>query len=90
MTVNFKPLHNRILVKPYKTKTKIGNILLPDTAQKVDAKGEVIIVPDTITNIKPKDAVLFHEFTAISITLDNENYVLINKSDIKGVIPWEK
>jgi chaperonin GroES len=44
-TMKFKPLHDRLLLKPTvaETKTKSG-IIIPDTAQEKPMQGEVIAV----------------------------------------------
>ena len=43
--MNFKPLHDRVLVKRIESDTKTkGGILIPDTAKEKPQEGEIIAI----------------------------------------------
>ena len=67
--MNFKPLHDRVVVKRIDTDEKSsGGIIIPDTAKEKPSEGEVLAVgPGEITedgkskpmNVKKGDKILF-------------------------------
>lgn len=41
---DFEPLNDRVIIEPEEAIKKIGNILIPDTAQKKTLRGKVVAV----------------------------------------------
>lgn len=41
---DFEPLNDRVIIEPEEAVKKIGNILIPDTAQKKTLRGKVVAV----------------------------------------------
>ena len=94
--MKFKPLHDRLLLKPIsaETKTKAG-IIIPDTAQEKPMQGEVIAVGPGARDeqgkvvpldVKPGDRVLFGKWSGTEVKLDGEELLIMKESDIMGVI----
>ncbi len=91
MSVNIKPLADRVIVKPEpaEEKTKSG-IIIPDTAKEKPLKGEVVAVgpgkKDEPTTVKPGQKVLYGKYAGTEITIDGEDYLFMRESDILGIL----
>ncbi len=91
MSVNIKPLADRVIIKPEpaEEKTKSG-IIIPDTAKEKPLKGEVVAVgpgkKDEPTTVKPGQKVLYGKYAGTEITIDGEDYLFMRESDILGIV----
>jgi chaperonin GroES len=96
MTVKFRPLHDRVLVRRVESdeRTK-GGIIIPDTAKEKPMEGEVIAVGSgaraedgTITplDVKAGDRVLFGKWSGTEVKIDGEELLIMKESDIMGII----
>ena len=94
--MKFKPLHDRLVVKPLpaETKTKAG-IIIPDTAQEKPMQGEVIAVGPGARNekgdlvpldVKAGDRILFGKWSGTEVKIDGEELLIMKESDVMGVI----
>jgi len=92
----FKPLGDRLLVKPVKAeeKTKSG-LVLPDTAKEKPQEGEVVAVgPGRFTDegkrmameIKTGDRVLYAKYGGTELKEDGTDYLLLSERDILAKI----
>ena len=91
MSVNVKPLHDRVIVKPAeKAEKTAGGIIIPDTAQEKPQKGEVVAVgngkKDEPLTVKVGDTILFGKFSGTEIEIEEEKYLLLRESDIFAII----
>lgn len=94
--MNFKPLHDRVLVKRVEQEQKTaGGILIPDTAQEKPIQGEIIAVGDGIhldngqvksLSVKVGDKVLFAKWSGTEIKLNGTDYLIMKESDILGIL----
>lgn len=81
MKIKFKPLHDRVLIKPLDkaTHTKSG-LQIPEMAQKNPPGGEVIAVGkgngEPLT-VKVGDMVVYHKFSGEEIAFDKETGGLV-------------
>lgn len=96
MATQFKPLHDRVLVKRIEgeEKTKSG-IIIPDTAKEKPQEGEVLAIGSGTRSengaiqpldVKPGDRVLFGKWSGTEIKLDGEDYIVMKESDIMGIL----
>ena len=94
--MKFKPLHDRLLVKPMtaETKTKAG-IIIPDTAQEKPMQGEVVAVGKgkrledgrlTALDVKVGDKVIYGKWSGTEVKLDGQDLLIMKESDILGVV----
>jgi len=96
MTVNFVPLHDRILVsrveEPEQTKS---GIIIPDTAKEKPQEGEVLAVGKgkikedgkvLPLDVKSGDRVLFGRYAGNEITIDGELYVIMREDEVLGIL----
>ncbi|NQV45675.1 MAG: co-chaperone GroES [Rhodospirillales bacterium] len=94
--MNFKPLHDRVLVRRVESDVKTaGGIIIPDTAQEKPMEGEIISVGSgiraedgtvTALDVKAGDRVLFGKWSGTEIKLDGEDLIIMKESDILGII----
>ena len=91
MSVNVKPLHDRVIVKPAeKAEKTAGGIIIPDTAQEKPQKGEVVAVgngtKDFPMTVKVGDTILFGKYSGTEIEIEEQKYLLLKETDIFAII----
>lgn len=90
MSVNFKPLADRVLVEaaPAEQKTASG-IIIPDTAKEKPLRGTVVAVgpgkKDEPMSVKTGDSVLYGQYSGTEIKIDGTTYLIMRESDIYGI-----
>ena len=94
--MNFRPLHDRVLVRRVTAEEKTaGGIIIPDTAKEKPQEGEVISVgPGTLNDkgelrpldVKAGDRILFGKWSGTEVKLNNEELLIMKESDIMGVL----
>ena len=92
----FKPLHDRVLVRPLEAEEKTaGGVIIPDTGQEKPMEGEVVAVGagarDETGKIQPLDVVagdrvLYGKWSGTEVKIDGEELMIMKESDIMGVI----
>ena len=93
--VNFKPLGDRVLVKPIERETMKGGIIIPDTAKEKPMEGEILAAgPGKMTDkgersamdVKKGDRVLYGKYSGTEVKLDGEEYIIVRQSDILAIV----
>lgn len=82
------PLFARVVVKP-KTKEEVtaSGIVLPDTASKEKPmEGQVVSAGPDCKAVKVGDTVVFKKYSPTEITIDKEEYYILDEEDILGKI----
>lgn len=87
--VSFKPISDRVLVKPAAAEeTTKGGIIIPDTAKEKPQRGTVIAIgtgkKDEPITVKVGDTVLYGKYSGTEITLEGDEYLIMRESDILG------
>ena len=93
--MNFKPLHDRVLVRRVQSDEKTaGGIIIPDTAKEKPQEGKVValgsgaktedgkIIP---MDVKVGDIVLFGKWSGTEVKIDGKEYSIMKESDIMGI-----
>ena len=98
--MNFKPLHDRVLVRRVESDQKTaGGIIIPDTAQEKPMEGEVLEIGsgarDEIGKLVPLDVkkgykILFGIWSGTEVKMNGEDYLIMKESDIMGIITSNK
>ena len=94
--MKFKPLHDRLLLKPItaETRTKSG-IIIPDTAQEKPQQGEVVAVGKgkrmedgrlEPLGVKVGDKVIYGKWSGTEVKLDGVDMVILKEEDLFGVL----
>lgn len=91
MSVNFKPLADRILIEPTAAETTTASgIIIPDTAKEKPQEGTVIAAGpgkvDEPTTVKVGDKVLYGKYAGSELKLDGKDYLIVKESDLLGII----
>ncbi|MBB4366838.1 chaperonin GroES [Bradyrhizobium sp. CIR18] len=94
--MNFRPLHDRVVVKRIDADEKTaGGIIIPDTAKEKPSQGEVIaigpggrdetgkLIP---IDIEVGDRVLFGKWSGTEVKINSEELLIMKESDIMGVL----
>ena len=94
--MNFRPLHDRVLVKRVDAEEKtVGGIIIPDTAKEKPMEGEVVAIGSGARNesgtvvaldVKKGDRILFGKWSGTEIRVDGQDYLVMKESDIMGII----
>ncbi|MCA3749037.1 MAG: co-chaperone GroES [Rubrobacter sp.] len=86
--MKFKPLGERALVKLVEREEKTpSGIVLPDTAKEKPQTAEVIAVGDAEDiKVKEGDIVVFAKYSGTEISLNGEDYMILDADDILGVV----
>jgi chaperonin GroES len=94
--MGYKPLGDRLLVKPKPSeeKTKSG-IVLPDSAKEKPQEGEVIATGPGIKDEKGKvtpmevkkgDVVLYSKYSGTEVKIDGDEHLIIKESDVLAIV----
>jgi chaperonin GroES len=94
--MKFRPLHDRVLVKPTEQETKTaGGIIIPDTAKEKPMQGQVLAVGSgarsedgkvTPLDVKVGDKVLYGKWSGTEIKIEGDTLLVMRESDLMGVI----
>ena len=96
MSVNIKPLEDRIVVKPLDAEqTTASGLVIPDTAKEKPQEGEVIAIgPGRIDDngnrvpldVSVDDVVIFSKYGGTEVKYDGQELLLLNARDILAVV----
>jgi chaperonin GroES len=94
--MNFKPLHDRVVVKRIESDTKTaGGLIIPDSAKEKPQEGEVIAVGEGARkdsgelipmSVKAGDRILFGKWSGTEVKIDGQDLLIMKESDILGVV----
>ncbi len=94
--MDIRPLHDRVLVKRLEEEeTKIGGIIVPDTAKETPQQGEVMGVGNgklldsgerVPVDVKVGDRILFGKYSGSDIKIEGQEYLIVREDEILGVI----
>lgn len=93
--MNFKPLHDRVAIKPLAQENKTsGGIIIPDSAQEKPMQGEVVAVGSGSRNsqgniipleVKVGDVVVYGKWAGTEVRVGNDDIIIMKESDIMGI-----
>ena len=94
--MNFRPLHDRVLVRRVEAEEKTaGGIIIPDTAKEKPQEGEVIAASTgsraddgkvTPLDVKAGDRILFGKWSGTEVRVNGEDLLIMKESDILGIV----
>ena len=94
--MRLRPLQDRVLIRRAEPEARsAGGIFIPDAVQEKPAEGEILAVGPGSRgkdgalkpmSVKAGDHVLFTKWSGTAVKLDNEELMLINETDIIGVL----
>lgn len=82
-----KILAGKVLVKPTPAETKTASgIIIVDSAKEKPLNGTVVLVgaakKDEPVEVKVGDVVLYGKYAGTELSIDGEDYLLINQNDV--------
>src|SRR5690349_6618237 len=98
MTINIRPIGDRILVEPVEEKelkARKGGIIIPDTAKEKPMESMVVAVGTGKTGddgkkifleVKKGDRVLVSKYGGTEIKLDGKEYRIFNGDEVLAII----
>lgn len=96
MSMNLKPLGNRVVVEPIEQEeVTSGGIVLPETAKEKPQKGKVLSVGPgerdedgkrIPLDVAPGDTVLFAKYAGTEIKVDGKKLLILKESDILAIV----
>ena len=91
MSVNVKPLSDRVLVEPAPAEEKTaGGIIIPDTAQEKPQRGTVVAVGngkvDEPMTVKVGDTVLYGKYAGTELNVEGKDYLIMRESDVFAIL----
>ena len=88
--MKLNPLDDRIVIKQSDAEEKTsGGIILPDTAKEKPRMGKVVAVgtdEDLQEKIKEGDKILFAKYGGEDITVDGNEYKIVQRADILAIL----
>ena len=97
MSVNFKPLADRVLVEPVQAETKTASgIIIPDTAKKDKPEQGIVVAVGTgkwnedgdkrmAMDVAVGDKVVFAKYGYDEVKVDGKEYYIVAESSIFGI-----
>ena len=91
MSVNIKPLADRVLVEPAPVETTTASgLILPDSAKEKPLTGTVVAAgngtKDNPITVKIGDKVLYGKFAGTEFEFEGKDYLFMRESDIVAII----
>lgn len=91
MSVNIKPLADRVLIEPAQAEEKTASgIIIPDTAKEKPQRGKVVAVgpgkKDEPTTVSIGDLVLYGKYSGTEINIDGTDYLIMREADILAIV----
>lgn len=95
MAVNFRPLADKVLVKPSEAESQTsGGIYIPDSAKQKPQGGEVIatgpgrVLEDgtrAALSVSVGDKVIYSKYGGTELKLDGQEYMILDEDQIYAV-----
>ena len=91
MSVNVKPLGDRVLIKPAPAEEKTASgIIIPDTAKEKPQKGIVVAVgsgtKENPITVKVDETVLYGKYSGTELKYEGKDYLIMRESDILAIV----
>ncbi len=94
--MNFRPLHDRVVVQPLEAEEKTsGGIIIPDAAKEKPMQGKVIAAGPgargedgkvTPLDVKKGNTVLYGKWSGTEVSVGGKDLLIMRESDIMGIL----
>ncbi len=85
--MNFKPLGKRVLVQRTQVEEKTASgIILVDSAKEKPNTAKVVAVSSEVSELKVDDVIVFEAFRGTEISLEGEDYLVLELENIIGIM----
>ncbi|MCC6363858.1 MAG: co-chaperone GroES [Bryobacterales bacterium] len=96
MSVNFRPLHDRVIVQRSTEEEKTSSgLIIPDSAKEKPQQAKVIRVGNgkvlengtrVPLDVKEGDTILFGKYSGSDVKIDGEEYLILREDEILAII----
>ena len=96
MSLNLKPLGDRLIVEPTESEeVTASGIVLPETAKEKPQKGEVLAAGPgrrddegkrIEMDVKEGDTVLYAKYAGTEVKIDDKKYLIIKEGDVLAIV----
>lgn len=87
MSSPIMPFGDRVVAIKEQAKTKTASgILLPENAKEKPVMVEVVAVSDEVKGIKKGDKIIYSEYRATDIKINDQDYLIVKSEDILGIV----
>lgn len=86
--MKLRPIGQRALAKPVELEEKTASgIVLPETAKEKPQTAKIIAIRDLKDGeVSEGDLVVFAKYSGTEITLDAEDYLILDADDLLGIV----
>jgi chaperonin GroES len=94
--MELRPLHDRVLVRRLgEAETKVGSIVIPDSAQEKPQQAEVVAVGSgrrlpsgerAPIELTPGDRILFGKYSGADTKIGGEDYLILREDEILAIL----
>jgi chaperonin GroES len=94
--VSFRPLGDRVLIRPLEKKDEVrGGLIIPDTAKEKPQEGEIIAAGKGKTgedgklipmDVKVGDRVLYGKYSGTEVKIEGQEYQIMHQDEILGIV----
>ena len=86
--MKLRPIGERALVRPEEQEEKTASgIVLPETAKDKPQTARIIAIGDLENGgVSEGDLVVFAKYSGTAITLDGEDYLILDADDLLGIV----
>jgi len=91
MSINIKPLADRVLIEPTPAETKTASgLILPDSAKEKPLTGTVVAAgngtKENPITVKIGDKVLYSKYAGTDFEFEGKDYLIMRETDIVAII----
>jgi chaperonin GroES len=91
MSLNIKPLSDRVVIEPMAAETTTASgLIIPDTAKEKPQKGTVMAVgngkKDHTMTVKVGDTVLYGKYSGTELKYEGKDYLIMKEDEIYAII----
>lgn len=94
MSINIRPLHDRVIIQRIEEHKTAGGIVIPETVGDKPQRGKVIAAgPGKFEDgnlrkldVKVGDEVLFGKYSGTEVKMNGKDFLVMREEDIMGVV----
>lgn len=94
MSLNIRPLHDRVIIQRLEENKTAGGIVIPETVGDKPQRGKVVAAgPGTYKDgnlrkldVKVGDEVLFGKYSGTEVKVNGKDFLVMREEDIMGVV----
>ena len=94
--MQIRPLHDRVIIKRVEeSESKVGSIVIPDSAKEKPQQGEVVAVGNgkvlengerAALEVKAGDRILFGKYAGSEVKVGGDDWLILREDEILGIL----